>query len=306
MGIKCSLLGHSFSGSKVEEEREEQGSEVLTTIKEIETCERCGTERVVSENKEVTSLEAPTEDGDDEPGDADEAGTEEPASDPTPSPTPDIDAAEDDAELIGEAEPDDESDTDESTSDSAPDGTTESEPVTATDQPESTVEAAEDDGVILEDDDDEPDREPGEWPDADEPDIEIDDAGPTAEATDEAAAGEGRNAADTGSEPVTEEWPDEYGHDEKRKTAPEVEWPEEDQPAASDWEPSESLTKQIDSAEIEPAGGAAITVPDGEFECPECGFRTSVEKSSLRAGDFCPECHRGSLEHRADDETRKE
>jgi len=43
-----------------------------------------------------------------------------------------------------------------------------------------------------------------------------------------------------------------------------------------------------------------LTVPEGEFHCPECEFTTAVESSSLRAGDFCPECHRGALEHRAD------
>ena len=46
--------------------------------------------------------------------------------------------------------------------------------------------------------------------------------------------------------------------------------------------------------------GGGLTVPEGEFHCPECGFTTAVESSSLRAGDFCPECHRGALEHRSD------
>ena len=57
MGIKCSLLGHRFAETEVTEEREEQGSEVVVTIREVEQCDRCGAERVVSENKEVTSLE---------------------------------------------------------------------------------------------------------------------------------------------------------------------------------------------------------------------------------------------------------
>ena len=42
---------------------------------------------------------------------------------------------------------------------------------------------------------------------------------------------------------------------------------------------------------------AAVSVPDGEFVCEECDFRTTVESSSLRAGDFCPECQTGTLVH---------
>ncbi|MFD1587764.1 hypothetical protein ACFR9U_12280 [Halorientalis brevis] len=302
MGIKCSLLGHDFSGSKVEEEREEQGSEVLITIKEVETCDRCGKQRVVSENKEVTSLEAAEDaaaDDAEEIEDATDDDAEEPETGSSPSgvtPTPDIDAAEDDAELIGEAEDEDEAPaSDDSDAEQEPDH--QPDPATTgEDEPDQSVTAADDDAVILgDDDDDEPDREPGEWPD-DEPDHGVE-----ADAESESTAEQNEEETTT-----TEEWPDEFGHDEATKTAPEVEWPEEDEPAKSEWEPTENLTKQIDGADVEPAGSAAITVPEGEFECPECGFRTSVEESSLRAGDFCPDCHRGSLEHRAEDQTRKE
>ncbi|WP_136716668.1 DUF7093 family protein [Halorientalis salina] len=307
MGIKCSLLGHSFSDSKVEEEREEQGSEVLTTIKEVEICERCGTERVVSENKEVTSLESSDEDDTAADSAAADSVADEPAEETVTEPaassaTPDIDAAEDDAELIGEAESDGADG-----SDDEPDPVTDqsTEPVTtAADETDQSVET-DDDGAVILDDDEEPDREPGEWPDDEEPDLQGAGEESSAETVDETVEEPGD--ADGGeTEPVADEWPDEYGHDEPTKTAPEVEWPEEDDSRGEDWDPSGSLTEQIDGAEVEPAGAATVTVPDGEFECPECGFRTPVEESSLRAGDFCPECHRGSLEHHAEDETRKE
>ena len=308
MGIKCSLLGHSFSDSKVEEEREEQGSEVLTTIKEVEICERCGTERVVSENKEVTSLESADEDEPAADAASVEGGTDDAADERTTepaagTPTPDIDAAEDDAELIGEAESDDgETDSDDAV-DPVPDQST--EPVTtAADETDESVET-DDDGAVILDDDEEPDREPGEWPDDEEPGLQGAGEPSSTEAVEEPIDEPG-DADDGETEPVADEWPDEYGHDEPTKTAPEVEWPEEDDSRGEDWDPSGSLTEQIDGAEVEPAGAATVTVPDGEFECPECGFRTPVEESSLRAGDFCPECHRGSLEHHAEDETRKE
>ena len=56
MGLKCSLLGHSFEPADREQEREEQGSEVVTVHREIERCVRCGEERVVSESTEVTAV----------------------------------------------------------------------------------------------------------------------------------------------------------------------------------------------------------------------------------------------------------
>ncbi|MFT4946748.1 MAG: hypothetical protein ACI8TL_000984, partial [Natronomonas sp.] len=57
MSFKCSVFGHAYGDSEIEREREEDGSEVVTTIRETQTCTRCGEMRVVSENKEVTTLE---------------------------------------------------------------------------------------------------------------------------------------------------------------------------------------------------------------------------------------------------------
>ena len=56
MGLKCSILGHSFEPADFEREREEQGSEVVTVVREIERCVRCGEQRVVSESTEVTAV----------------------------------------------------------------------------------------------------------------------------------------------------------------------------------------------------------------------------------------------------------
>jgi hypothetical protein len=38
--------------------------------------------------------------------------------------------------------------------------------------------------------------------------------------------------------------------------------------------------------------------PPQSVECPECGYTTEGVGSSLRAGDICPECHRGYLAER--------
>ncbi|WP_128477379.1 DUF7093 family protein [Halorussus pelagicus] len=62
MAIRCSLLGHSYGETEIEREREEQGSEVVVTVREFEECERCGERKIVTENKEVTALQSPAPD----------------------------------------------------------------------------------------------------------------------------------------------------------------------------------------------------------------------------------------------------
>jgi len=226
MSFKCSVFGHRFGDPEVEREREEQGSEVVITITETETCQRCGENRVVSENKEVTTLETPSDIVGDDIADADEvdtAATAEPAD-------------------VGEAEADDDP------ADGEPTPAVETKTAPVGDQVSATdvSESGPDDAVILDEDGESDDegRDPGEWPDEDDED------------------GEDDWSPETGQElrPVEEEQPD-----------------------------------------LEPAEDT-VTLPDGQFYCPECEFTTDVEASSLREGDFCPECHRGSLAHQPDEE----
>ena len=249
MSFKCSVFGHRYGDPDVEREREEQGSEVVISITETETCKRCGEARVVSENKEVTTLETPSDIvGDDVPDG--EAESDGPATGQAPEPTPEAErdtapagpaaaGAGDDAEFIDDVE-------------GATVANTETVDLETTERSGTTPTDSipdEDDAVIL-DDESEPDgedREPGQWPDEVETDSDDD--------------GSIDWTPPTGRElrPVEDEQPD-----------------------------------------VQPTS-TAVTVPDGEFYCPECGFTTDVESSSLRAGDFCPECHRGSLAHRSDD-----
>lgn len=63
MGLKCSLLGHAYEPAGVERDREERGSEVVTVVREIERCHRCGAERVISESTEVTTVVEPEDVG---------------------------------------------------------------------------------------------------------------------------------------------------------------------------------------------------------------------------------------------------
>lgn len=207
MSLTCSIIGHRFGDPVVDRTRDESGSEVVITIRETQTCERCGLERIVSENKEVTTLETPEESAREESTDP------EPAGDPRPAPAEDEGAAileEAEDRLVEEAEP--------------------------SSEPAEPAEAPDDGGIILEDDTDEPERAPGEWP----------------------------------------------------------EEPGEEEPG---WQPpTEPADDPGPSPSVEPTG-EAVTVPEGTFRCPSCGFTTPVESSSLREGDFCPECHTGSLAH---------
>jgi hypothetical protein len=133
MGLRC-LLGHDFGPPEIEREREENGDEMVVTVREVETCRRCGEERVVSENKEVTAIRSPDELGLDASADGAAADADDPAGSgesPVDAPT-----------AAGQSTAGDES---------AP---------SSADLPSD----AEDDGVILDDED--AARGHGEWPDA--------------------------------------------------------------------------------------------------------------------------------------------
>jgi ribosomal protein S27AE len=269
MGIKCSLLGHRFEETEVERDRDEQGSEVVITIREIETCTRCGESRIVSENKEVTSVEQPENVAVDVPeGDAEDAG------DAGACGPPNDDAAgatggSDGPSIIEEAEAE---------MSTGPADGEEATPTT-------------DDAVILDaDGDEETGRTPGEWPEEPAPEEQGPPSGWPEESTDDRESGvdpSGDAPADDATDP-TDDWPDD---------------PREDDPADDlDWEPSGPDADRRSGSVGD--GPTAVTVPEGTFYCPECSFTTPVGSSSLREGDFCPECHRGTL--LVGDGTRKE
>lgn len=74
MGLKCSILGHTFEPAGEQREREERGSEVVTVIQEIERCRECGETNVVSESTEVTAVVDVKEEGESIP--SNESSTE--------------------------------------------------------------------------------------------------------------------------------------------------------------------------------------------------------------------------------------
>jgi len=297
MSLKCSIFGHTYGDTEIDREREEDGSEVVITIRETETCQRCGETRVVSENKEVTTLETAADIVSDDLDESDEVPRGE---------TGDEQMQADDSswgESPGTVS------AGETTIPDAEGGT----PSSGSSGVEQSVptDASEDDAIILDDEDDEDDRAPGEWPD--EPDDTDDE-----ESADGADKSDGESGGDEeldlpdedaelidADEHQSEESPhrdetvdlsDEAESATDTDDQPVAEWPDEDDDCAPS---TTGESPEDDSPDVEPPG-TAVTVPEGEFYCPECEFTTPVESSSLRAGDFCPKCHRGALEHRAE------
>ncbi|MBX0295212.1 DUF7093 family protein [Haloarcula nitratireducens] len=287
MGLKCSVLGHTYGETTVEREREEQGSEVVITIQERETCERCGKTRIVSENKEVTSIETPADIAGDMVDDGDES---EPAADEESAASSDAIDSFANSEPLGSPE----TETDEAERDDGEDSASQPETAAGADvETETETEAVEpdaDDAEILDDSDDDDRRGDSELENP-TTDVTVSDAETGESVTDDEADPETDDAV------IIDGDEDDAGGTTDREPG---QWPEEPGDDSEDdgWRPETDLTaaEPVDgSAAAESEEGEAITVPAGQFRCPECGFTTGVEASSLREGDFCPECHRGTL-----------
>ncbi|PSQ05138.1 hypothetical protein BRC92_03070 [Halobacteriales archaeon QS_4_69_31] len=263
MSIKCSLLGHDFGETAVEREREEDGSEVVITITELETCTRCGETRVVSENKEVTTMETP-DDARQGGGSGADAGGTSPSTGGTGSSSgsgADYDPDGDDAEIL---------DDDGGETDAQAQARGATIPDAAADAPADADPDPEDDAVIIDGDapaeagdDATGDGATGEWPEETEAD------------------------GDVAGDPM-DEWPEETEATGDVAGDPMDEWPEETKRDAGGDAAAAGPT-------LDETASPTVTVPEGIFKCSECEFTTEVESSSLRAGDFCPECHRGTL-----------
>ena len=184
MGLQCSILGHAFGDAEVEREREQQGSEVITTEREVERCRRCGTERVVSESTEVAAVV-----------DASDVGLDDDAASGEAEAAPgNAGGADDSGGFAGAVE---RSDASPPGSDASPpdpaaspagvnDDPTPSGPDADGDPPiddGSDRDPAEEDAEILTDDGD-AERAPGQWPD--DAEAEADTAGAEADTADAA------------------------------------------------------------------------------------------------------------------------
>ncbi|MFB6127697.1 MAG: hypothetical protein ABEJ79_10455 [Halolamina sp.] len=242
MGLRC-LLGHDFGEPETEREREEAGNEVVVTVRDVKRCQRCEETQVVSENKEVKSIERLRRD---EPG-----GHAEPRD--RPNATGDAWSAEASVDTAAGGGPDHEDGVDDII------GTAEAESAESTATPHPSVDdpqsddldGVEDDAVIMDEgstddatsEDDEVDAKPAvgvefgdesEFDDVDDDEDAVilgDDAEPagdeelddpsvanveSAAAEEETHEGDGveGDADDTVEDPTGDEWPDHDGVNE--------------------------------------------------------------------------------------------
>ncbi|WP_251327970.1 DUF7093 family protein [Haloplanus pelagicus] len=311
MGLRC-LLGHEYANREVEREREERGDEVVVTYRTVETCDRCGERRIVSENKEVRPVRNPTDEtvttglGDDGSVTPDLGGGTGSAA----GADADADAAEDEDDV-----PTDPADGD---TPGGREGTTPAQSTEAdvedTPVPDEEDEDV-DDAVILDDDTDDGgsdvDRGHGEWPDAD--DRETAETAAAADAEDREGFSD---AVDDGATVVSggEEWPTPDGEDEGFDADP-GDGSASDVSFGGGLTPEEADGGDATNGATAAAGGGAAgkqfvaaeevepvnddrTEGATEFFCPNCGHARTAGGSSMRAGDICPDCHKGYIAER--------
>jgi hypothetical protein len=315
MSLRCSLLGHDYGDAEIEREREEQGSEVVVTVREFEECDRCGSRSVISENKEVTALDSPAPDL--ESAESSElvdssGGADSPAQSNSAGAGAGVAAEGDDAEIMTDATESEQSEASrdadapsQSAESSDAGASSESAAATAGSHGETGQSAADDDGVILTDDGNETTgRQPGEWPEAETTHPAEADEGDHTPWPEVGQEDEGFDAEPGGGSADVE-----FGGGLTPESAPEVEDDEEevefvnadgDRLKARDAgrsDPQPELSSGISAGADAPSLSGPADDPDvdAEFVCPECDYREGVAGSSLRAGDICPECSKGYL-----------
>lgn len=260
MSLRCSLLGHEYGESEIEREREERGNEVVISVVELERCVHCGKAKTISENTEVTQLSGsrtePVREDASQP-------TEAPSGGPGIRPRPDVGSPSAETGRHTDVRPG-----------TGPRARADADPA---DEDTEVVDGTPTDGSNGSE------RDSGAWPDA-----------------------EGVQGGGSGG------WPETGGEDEGfDATAPD---------GRTDLEFGGGLTPQADQgAEIIDSSGGSNTndgdteptfvsagprpAPDRPTEsdsettlyCPNCGTSGLDDRESLRAGDICPECHKGYL-----------
>jgi len=300
MSLKCSLFGHNYGDTERRRNREESGTELVETTRELKACTRCGDTLVVSEATEVKTVNTPDAtaevkaDTDGRDGtDTDEEGTArggtetETAARRDRQPT-EADRREEQIKQISTR------DTGRGDTPRSGEGT----PRAAT-----AGQGEADGGVEPSDTDTSSAGSHGSGRSG------VTAAGPAGETgTAETADTRSRESSGAGTEdaPLTRK-NDAFIIDEDGEERRPTEWPgpgggdSDDTAGVESWEPDVDTEDSDTPPEPATRSTTGHTVPEGEFYCPECEFTTPVElASSLREGDFCPDCHRAALEHRTE------
>lgn len=263
MSLRCSLLGHEYGESEIERDREERGDEVVISVTELERCKRCGNARVISENTEVTQRSSRNAPRTNVSSDAVDSATRR-----------ETDAPLDETRTAATDRPLD------ATPDSAPD--LDSDP------------DAEDAEILDAEASENPSREPGAWPERDEPVVDEGSSGAT-----EWPSVEGEDEGFDASVPDGEPTDVEFGGGLTPRSADQGAEILEGVSSSGDREGHADADAEFVRAGASLAPGHSTDV-EGETEiyCPNCDTSDLDERDSLRAGDICPACRRGYLAER--------
>ncbi|MFB6303758.1 MAG: hypothetical protein ABEH47_01220 [Haloferacaceae archaeon] len=307
MGLKC-LLGHDFGEREVERDRREEGDEVVVVYRTVENCRRCGTRRVVSENKEVRSIRdaAAAAAGNGETADA--TAADPPTDEAAPSPA--ADDAGDTGEATADADPPAGSlieaaeavgarDGDDGNADEEADGT-DDDAIILGGSSDAAGNGADADG---------PDSPPAdvenETTDEPTPDAEGTTAGSGAELLDagegEPSGSDGHGSWPTPGADVEDEGYDASPHDD---TETDVDFGGGLTPTDANHAAYVGTDDADDGGDgfVRTERREADTDGPTEFRCPNCGATRSAGDSSLRAGDVCPDCRKGYVAERSVEE----
>jgi Zn-finger nucleic acid-binding protein len=309
MSLKCSLFGHNYGETERRRNREENGTELVETTREIKACTRCGDTLVVSEATEVKTLQAPDATtgvgadtgqqdrtdangrdgtGADQEGGTAQGGAETETADQRDRQSTEAGQREEQIKRIN-------------TRDTGRGDTSHSGEGTAQNGAATVGQGEAGSGVEPPDTDPPPGSRSGR--------SGVTSSGYAGDTdTADTADTRSRENSTTGTEntPVSRK-NDAFIIDEDGEERRPTEWPGpeggdgDDTPDVENWEPDVDTDDADTPPEPATRSTAGHTVPEGEFYCPECEFTTLVEfASSLREGDFCPECHRAALEHRTE------
>lgn len=330
MGLRC-LLGHDFGEPETERERSEEGSEVVTTVREVKTCERCGERQVVSENKEITSLDQLRGRDADGEGSATAWGADQEAAEATVEDSVVESAGEEPVVESAGDEPAVESEGQTTTDDA---GTAEADEPAVDDliadaedepaageqpthpaergrSPDDVDEDVDDDAVIMDDAPDEGESGYEQW------------HGETEDAPEEVEGGNGPATGDEDAVIMDGESgvPESPELDGESTPGDEADDPAEDSAesrnggiimgdaSSSDGGHGDAAFPGNESGpdqsgpEVDGAGGRLdLDRSDREarlqYYCPDCGLTRPVGNSSMRAGDICPDCRQGYIQER--------
>jgi predicted Zn-ribbon and HTH transcriptional regulator len=319
MGFKCSVLGHRFEEPGIVHEREPRGDEVITIRRKVMVCTLCGEQRVLAENKEITKDTGVKDDNKTDIDDTTDDSTRDDTDNNSSHEKDDSDSnnthkmgnsdsdnsyEENDSEdtidkkggmrvneINDEMGERSDIDTSERRGDGASviDAPEESggggidvvhEQGIAVNSTESSVDAREDDGIVLSDN--EGGRGYGEWPDD--------------------SKGTADNSKGTGTdnrwEPDALRGPSAFESTEIGKnghTGPSTVDAETDtgEILTDDESDEETGTETETETETEAKGRAERKTGErtiDEFCCPSCGFTVDAPDSPFRSGDSCPKC----------------